>query len=54
MKLLTTKEISDILKIEPQCIRQQIRKLRIPHFRVGNRIRVDLNEVLKKLKNGQK
>ena len=54
MRLLTTKEISDILKIEPQCIRQKIRKHRIPHFRIGNRIRVELDEVLKKLKNGQK
>jgi excisionase family DNA binding protein len=54
MTLLTTKEISSILKIEPQCIRHHIRKHRIPHFRIGNRIRVELKEVLKKLENGQK
>ena len=51
MTLLTTKEISDILRIEPQCLRFHIRKHRIPHFRVGNRIRVELSEVLKTLKN---
>lgn len=54
MTLLTTKEVSDILKIEPQCLRIQIRKHKIPHIRIGNRIRVELSEVLEKLKNGQK
>jgi len=51
MTLLTTREISNILRIEPQCVRLKIRKHNIPHFRVGNRIRVELSEVLNRLKS---
>lgn len=45
------KELSNYLKVSVSEIRKLVRSKRIPHFRIGNRIKFDLNKINKWLEN---
>ena len=45
------KELSSYLKVSVSEIRKLVRSKRIPHFRIGNRIKFDLNKINKWLEN---
>jgi len=48
--LLTTEQIGEKLQINPQVVRRKIREEKIEHYRVGNRIRVDIEDFLRMMK----
>lgn len=48
-KLLTTKEVANLLQMHPQYIRDSARLGLIPAYRVGNHWRFKLHEVEKQL-----
>jgi excisionase family DNA binding protein len=45
--LHTVTEVATILKVHPVTIRRLLRKGRVPHFRSGRVIRVNVDEVIK-------
>lgn len=47
------RELSNYLQISTSQIRKLVREKKIPHFRVGNRIKFDLNEIDKWIENLQ-
>ena len=48
--LLTTEQIGKELQINPQVVRRKIREENIDHYRIGNRIRVDIEDFLRMMK----
>lgn len=51
--ILNLKEILDYLSISESMLRKLIREKRIPHFRIGNRIKFNLNEINKWIEKNQ-
>lgn len=45
--ILDLKEISNYLNISDSMIRKLVREKRIPFFRIGNRLKFDINEINK-------
>lgn len=44
-ELCNIKELSNYLKVSIPEIRKLVRSKRIPHFRIGNRIKFDINKI---------
>lgn len=44
-ELCDIKELSSYLKVSIPEIRKLVRSKRIPHFRIGNRIKFDINKI---------
>lgn len=49
-KYLTIKEMAEILSVSEEVLERMIREGALPHLRIGKAIRLDRNEVIKKLK----
>ena len=52
-KICNLKELSDYLQISISQIRKLVREKKIPYFRIGNRIKFDINEINKWIDNLQ-
>ncbi len=44
-KICDIQELSEYLKVSVSEIRKLVRSKRIPHFRIGNRLKFDLNKI---------
>ncbi len=51
--ILDLKGISKYLNISESMIRKLVRERKIPYFRIGNRLKFDINEVNKWIKESQ-
>lgn len=51
--ILDLKGISNYLNISESMIRKLVRERKIPYFRIGNRLKFDINEVNKWIKESQ-
>ena len=47
MKVLTVKETADVLKVKPQWVYRMIRNDGLPCIRLGRRLRIDEDSLLK-------
>ena len=47
MKVLTVKETADVLKVQPQWVYKMIRNDGLPCIRLGRRLRIDEDSLLK-------
>jgi excisionase family DNA binding protein len=45
MRYLTVQEAADLLRVSPKTIYEQVAQKKIPHIKIGTRIRIDLQRL---------